>query len=71
MFLYSYSSSKERMVITRVYLISFPPLKLPGLAKNILYVKYAILLTFDCNDVSPYFSSSDPAVLMHYVVSVL
>lgn len=50
--------------------------KLPGLAKNTLYVKYAILLalqglTFACNNVSPYFSSSDPAVLMHYVVSVL
>lgn len=53
-----------------LYFFSLPPFKLPGLAKNILYVKYAILLalqglTFACNDVSPHSSSSGPAVLMH------
>lgn len=55
---------------------SLPPFKLPVLAENILYVKYAIIpalqgLTLACRDASPHFCSSDPAVLMHSVVSVL
>lgn len=57
-------------------LFSLPPFKLPVLAENILDVKYAILpalqgLALACGDASPHFSSSDPAVLMHSVVSVL
>lgn len=57
-------------------LFSLSPFKLPVLAENILYIKCAILpalqgLTLACGDASPYFSSSDPAVSMHSVVSVL